>query len=165
MMKSWTIDTEAMKNKVIKLWEYFFPSKVKEVGRQLVCNEVTCLECNETLISYSRHDYKTCSCPNKAMVDGGTAYGRYGAKDLNKIETFYVYDDDDFKFVRRYAARGGRGVDGKGPLTWVKLKDMNDDWLVAVLAYYPEGTDNSHLRLIQKEIDYRKKHRSSGKNV
>ena len=92
------------------------------------------------------------------MVDGGQVYGRYGAKDLNKLDCFYVYDDDDFKFVRRYATRGGRGIDGKGPLTWTKLKDMNDDWLQAVLDYYPEGTDNAHLRLIKKEINYRKKY-------
>lgn len=154
-----------MKNKILKLWRYFFPSQVVEVRRELVYNEITCLECNESLVSYSRHDYKTCSCPNEAMVDGGQVYGRYGAKDLNKIDTFYVYDDDDFKFVRRYASRGGRGVDGREPLTWTKLKDMNDEWLQAVLLYYPKGTDNSHLRLIQKEIDYRKQSRSRGKNI
>lgn len=153
-----------MKNRFLKLWRYFFPVKL-EIQREIIYNEVTCLECNESLISYSRNDYKTCSCPNQAMVDGGQAYGRYGAKDLNKIESFCVYDDDDFKFVRRYASRGGRGIDGRGPLTWVKIKDMNDGWLQAVLDYYPEGTDNSHLRLIKKEINYRKKYRSYGKDI
>lgn len=145
-----------MKNRILKLLRYIFPLEFREVKREMVYNEVTCLECKESLVSHTRHDYKTCKCPNEAMVDGGTIYGRYGAKDLNKIETFHVYDDDDFKFVRRYASRGGRGFDGRHQLTWTKLKDMNDEWLQAVLDYYPEGTDNSHLRLIRKEINYRK---------
>jgi hypothetical protein len=99
------------------------------------------------------------------MIDGGNDYVRYGGKDLSKVEIFTVLDTDDFKFVRRYASRGGRGVDGKQPLTWTKLCDMNDEWLQAVLDYYPEGTDNPHLTLIKKEIEYRKKYRHNGKNI
>jgi len=124
---------------------------------KIVYNQVTCLECKEVLISEYRHDYKTCSCPNEAMIDGGHEYVRYGGKDLSKIEVFTVFDTDNFKFVRRYASRGGRGVDGKEPLTYTKLCDMNDSWLQAVLDYYPTEADNSHLRLIKKEIKYRKK--------
>lgn len=153
-----------MKKKFIKLWRCFFPVKL-EIESKVVYSEITCLECNESLASYSRHDYKTCSCPNQAMIDGGTDYTRYGAKDLTKVELFTVFDTDDFKFVRRFASRGGRGIDGRGPLTWVKFKDMNDKWLQAVLDYYPEGTDNSHLRLIKKEIEYRKKTRNYGKDI
>jgi hypothetical protein len=99
------------------------------------------------------------------MIDGGNDYVRYGGKDLSKVETFTVLDTDDFKFVRRYATRGGRGVDGKQPLTWTKLCDMNDEWLQAVLDYYPEGTENPHLTLIKKEIEYRKNTRHNGKNI
>ena len=124
---------------------------------KIVYNQVTCLECKEVLISEYRHDYKTCSCTNEAMIDGGHEYVRYGGKDLSKIEVFTVFDTDNFKFVRRYASRGGRGVDGKEPLTYTKLCDMNDSWLQAVLDYYPTEADNSHLRLIKKEIKYRKK--------
>ena len=122
----------------------------------IVHSQVTCLECGEVLVSEHRHDYKTCSCPNETMIDGGNAYVRFGGKDLSKVDTFTVFDTDDFKFVRRYATRGGRGVDGKQPLTWTKLCDMNDEWLQAVLDYYPEGTENPHLTLIRKEIEYRK---------
>ena len=131
----------------------------------IVHSQVTCLECGEVLVSEHRHDYKTCSCPNETMIDGGNEYVRYGGKDLSKVETFTVFDTDDFKFVRRYASRGGRGIDGRQPLTFTKLCDMNNEWLQAVLNYYPEGTDNSHLRLIQKEIDYRKENRHNGKNI
>jgi len=123
--------------------------------RQIVYNSVKCLVCGETIISYHRHDYVTCSCPNQAVVDGGTEYLRYGAKDMDKIEIHTVYDTAPFDVVRQYATRGGRGKDGKEPLKWVKLCDMNDDWLNAVLEY---GGAEWHQNLIKKEIEYRKEH-------
>ena len=126
--------------------------------RQLVYNSVICLECNETIVSYHRHDYKTCSCPNEAMVDGGTAYLRYGAKHMRNIKLFAIYADDEYEVVRKYATRGSRGVDGKQPLTWIPLKDMDDDYLEAVLDY---GGADWHLELIRKEIKYRENERSS----
>ena len=126
--------------------------------KQLVYNSVTCLECNETIVSYHRHDYVTCSCPNEAMVDGGTAYLRYGAKNMSKIKIFAVYTDDDFELVRKYATRGSRGKDGKDPLSWIAICDMDDDHLEAVLDY---GGVDWHLDLIRKEIKYREHERSS----
>lgn len=123
-----------------------------EMERQLVYNSVTCLECNETIVSHSVHDYKTCSCPNEAMVDGGTYYTRYGAKDMSKILKHTVYADDDFEIVRQYATRGGRGIDGTEPLSWTKLCDMNDGWLQAVVDY---GGEDWHIELIKKEIEWR----------
>ena len=120
--------------------------------RQIVYNSVKCLECNEVLVSRHRHDYVTCSCPNDAMVDGGNEYERYGAMDMTKIETHYVYADDDFEIVRKHATRGSRGKDGKQPLTWIAIADMNDDHLQAVLEY---GGDSWHLDLIRREIAYR----------
>jgi hypothetical protein len=120
--------------------------------RQIVYNAIKCLECGETIVSYSRHDYNTCSCPNEAMVDGGNEYERYGAMDMDKIEAKYVYVDDDFEIVRKYAVRGSRGVDGKQPLTYIAICDMDDDYLQAVLEY---GGADWHLDLIRKEIAYR----------
>lgn len=120
--------------------------------RQIVYSAVKCLECNEVLVSLHVHDYKVCSCPNQAMVDGGTCYERYGAKDMDKIEKRYIYDDDDFEEVRRYVYRGSRGKDGKQSLTWIAICDMDDDYLQAVLDY---GGHTWHIDIIKKEIDYR----------
>lgn len=120
--------------------------------RQLVYNSVTCLDCGEVLVSHHRHDYKTCGCDNQTMVDGGTAYQRYGGLDLKKVKPFLVYDDEPFYTVREYAERGGRGKDGTEPLTWVKLKDIDEDWLYAILDY---GGPEWHINLIKKEIEYR----------
>lgn len=121
--------------------------------RQLVYNAVRCLECDELLVSYSVHDYKTCKCPNSAMVDGGTAYARYGAMDMSRIEKIYVYDDDDFEVVRKHAVRGSRGPNGDQPLSWIAICDMDDDYLQAVLDY---GGADWHLNIIRKEIEYRR---------
>lgn len=120
--------------------------------RQLVYNAVTCIECLDTIVSYHRHDYKTCRCPNGAMVDGGTDYARYGAMDMKKIVHHEVFADDDFQLVRQYATRGSRGKDGMQPITYIPLKDMDDDYLQAVLEY---GGAEWHLDLIRKEIKYR----------
>lgn len=120
--------------------------------RQLVYNAVTCLECMDTIVSYHRHDYKTCRCENKAMVDGGLDYLRYGAKDMKKIVSHDVYADDDFEIVRKYAVRGSRGKDGLQPLSYIAICDMDDDYLKAVLEY---GGAEWHLDLIRKEIKYR----------
>ena len=120
--------------------------------RKLIYNATKCLECNKTIVSYHTHDYKTCGCPNQAMVDGGFDYGRYGAVSMDKIERIEVYDDEPFEKVRQYASRGGRGKDGTEPLTYTPICEMNDEWLEAVLAY---GGAEWHLNLIRKEIEYR----------
>lgn len=131
--------------------------KQEQKDKRIVVNMITCLECGEELVSHYRHDYKTCKCNNNAMIDGGCDYCRYGAKDMTKVKSMVLYEDDDFELIRKYHSRGGRGVDGREPLKFVPLCDMNNDWLQAVIDYYPEGMDNEHLRLIKKEINYRKK--------
>jgi hypothetical protein len=87
------------------------------------------------------------------MVDGGTAYLRYGGKDMRKLSLYTIYADDDFQLVRQYANRGSRGPNGDEPLTWIPLCKMTDDHLEAVLDY---GGADWHLELIKKEIEWRK---------
>jgi len=45
-----------------------------------------CLGCGVVLVSFHRHDFKTCSCKNETFIDGGCDYLRCGGKDLNKIQ-------------------------------------------------------------------------------
>lgn len=51
---------------------------------------VICLSCGSVLVSYTRHDYKTCGCSNAAMIDGGSDYTRYGAMSMDKIKLVNV---------------------------------------------------------------------------
>ena len=47
----------------------------------ILVNKVQCLDCLKILESTHRHDYRTCDCPNSAMVDGGKEYLRRGGMD------------------------------------------------------------------------------------
>ena len=109
------------------------------------------------LISRHRHDYATHvdSIGKEAyMTDGGT--GGYVRRSVNIIpaEDLTIYADDDFELVRTVAVRGSRGVDGNEPLHWIKICDMTDEHLQAVLDY---GGEQWHLDIIKKEIEWRKK--------
>lgn len=55
---------------------------------------ILCLDCGWMRISFNRHDFRTCPCPNEAMVDGGEDYLRYGAKSLDKIQVLDCYPLD-----------------------------------------------------------------------
>ena len=60
-------------------------------------NSIKCLKCEEVLISKRQHDFKMCSCDNRAFVDGGSVYSRIGANDLDKI---LIIKDEDVKDVK-----------------------------------------------------------------
>ncbi len=51
---------------------------------------VECLQCNKVLVSFHRHDFKSCGCPNGTFVDGGTDYLRVGGVDLGKIQMLRI---------------------------------------------------------------------------
>ena len=57
----------------------------------LALNSVKCLCCGEVLISKHQHHYVQCSCSNETACDGGLAYQRVLAKDLNKVEVLSKY--------------------------------------------------------------------------
>ena len=65
----------------------------KGIGN-IYCNAIKCLVCGWYLRSRNRHDAVYCKCENKAMVDGGSWYVRYGAKDMNKVGVKTIYFDD-----------------------------------------------------------------------
>ena len=81
--------------------------------KQIILNRVQCKSCGDVLTSYNRHDYKTCGCENETMIDGGTAYQRYGGKDLSLVDnSSTIYLSDDHMMNRSAAHWGGRGKDG-----------------------------------------------------
>ena len=62
-----------------------------EVIKVLTRNAVKCLVCNSVLESKHRHNYVQCLCGNEAAVDGGLAYQRILAKDLDLVENLCEY--------------------------------------------------------------------------
>ncbi len=109
--------------------------------------------------SRHRHDYVEHIDANGYLysVDGGMDYLRRGYEVPNYKE-LSLYEDDDFEVIRVTVTRGGRGIDGTEPLTFVPLSEMNDDWLEAAILYnekYGMG-DMVMNRLYKKEQEYRK---------
>lgn len=51
---------------------------------------IKCLACRRILVSFHRHDYKVCGCPNSTMIDGGHDYVRYGGKNLRLIQVLKI---------------------------------------------------------------------------
>ena len=126
--------------------------------KQLIYNSVKCLNCGEVLISHHRHDYKTCSCENKTMVDGGLEYLRFGGKDFSLIETNCLYDDEPFEVIREHVFRGGKGKSGKEELKYVKLSEVDNEWLGDIIDYENcIRPNNKYLKYYNKELEYRTK--------
>lgn len=53
-------------------------------------NRAMCPECKTIIESTYRHDFVMCPCANRAFVDGGNDYHRWGY-----VNTPLVYVDDD----------------------------------------------------------------------
>lgn len=82
-------------------------------------------------------------------IDGGVDYNRGSIVGID----IPVYEDDHFEVIRRFFCRGGRGVDGSEPLTYVPLFKMSNSWLEATIRYTP---NNYYNKFYQQELDYRK---------
>jgi len=123
---------------------------------QVVLNRVQCKNCAEILTSYNRHDYKTCGCENKTMVDGGTAYQRYGGKDLDLVDTsFTVYLSEDHLVNRDTAHWGNRGKDGKSSLSYKSVAEMSNDHLTNIIKDMSGRIEPWMEQIIAKELEYR----------
>lgn len=111
------------------------------------------------LTSRHRHDYVSHVDKNGEtyILDGGIDYIR---TSINKesSKSILVYSDDPHEKIREYVERGGRGKDGKEELKHVKLKDIDDDWLEAII-YFEEThrPDNPYLEIYKNEVLWRKK--------
>lgn len=130
--------------------------------KQLVYNSVVCLLCGEHLVSRHRHDFQQCSCENGSFTDGGYAYQRWGGKDLEAIQSHCIYDDEPHEVIRFYVERGSRGKNMEEPLKYIKLKDLDDKHLKAIIKYEEETRPNNRfLKIYKTEVKYRKKNGKS----
>lgn len=115
-----------------------------------------CITPDGTLLqSYHRHDYKTYKDANGEtyMIDGGCDYQRRSVNE-EPAEYFTVTTDDTHAMQRKCFHWGTRGKDGKQPLTWKPLRELDTDHIEAILEtqyHIPE-----HLReLFKNELSYR----------
>lgn len=125
--------------------------------KQLIYNSVTCLQCERVLVSKHVHDYQVCSCPQATMVDGGDNYGRYGGKDLALVQTNYIYSDAPHEQIREKVSRGSRGKSGREELKYILLKDIDDQYLQAIIDYEElNRPQNKYLPIYRAEQKFRK---------
>jgi hypothetical protein len=125
--------------------------------KKLIRNSVICLSCGEKLVSNHRHDFVKCDCDNGTYCAGGLDYQLYGGKKLELIVTDNVYSDAPFEIIRNVLMRGSRRKDGKQPLVYIALKDIDDEYLQVIIDYEElHRPNNIYLELYKQEKTWRR---------
>lgn len=129
--------------------------------RKLIVNRIKTPD-GTILTSRHRHDYVTYKDANGLdyMLDGGNEYQRYIIQESAPFENLSLYTDSPFEEIRKEFCRGGRGKDGRQPLTWVPIANMSNSWLTACIPYNIERGFNESIstEMYRKELEYRKEH-------
>ena len=114
--------------------------------------------------SKNRHDYVSHMDKNGEtyMVDGGKDYLKRSVNEIPAKELTMYLEPWTLGFhekAREVVKRGGRGINGDQPLTWVPICKMNDGWVKATIDYNANLglEDNWFTTLLVKEVEYRKK--------
>lgn len=106
------------------------------------------------LTSYNRHDYveyKDTLTKEVLMVDGGTDYLR---RNVGTYEELSVYDDGTHITRRSAVHWGTRGKDGKQPLVYKPIKDLDLDHIEAILKTQHQISD-FYKNVFKEELKYR----------
>lgn len=103
------------------------------------------------------HDYVTHLDKNGEtyMLDGGVDYIRRSG-NIEEAEDLSLYSDAPFEQLREVITRGSRGKDGSQPLTYIKLKDIDNEYLDALIDYEEElRPNNRYLTFYKQEKEFR----------
>jgi hypothetical protein len=106
------------------------------------------------LTSYNRHDYveyKDTITKEVLMVDGGTDYLR---RNMGTYEELSVYDDGSHLTRRSAVHWGTRGKDGRQPLVYKPIKDLDSDHIEAILKTQHQISD-FYKEILKDELKYR----------
>lgn len=144
------------------MWNTKYPRGVeKKLRNKLITkiNEVTivaskrvCTKCGDVLWSKERHDYVMCTC-TACTLDGGLVYSKWSGPS----KSLSVFSDAPFSVIRLNELRGGRGVNGDQPLTWVPIAEMSDNWLRSTIDYLEDRNMafGRHYKHLLMEVKYR----------
>ncbi len=106
------------------------------------------------LTSYNRHDYlthKDTITKEVLMVDGGNDYIR---RHVGTYEELSVYDDGSHLTRRSALHWGTRGKDGKQPLTYKPIKNLDSDHIEAILRTQHQLSE-FYKEVFKEELKYR----------
>ena len=126
--------------------------------KQLIYNAIRTPD-GTILVSHHRHDYVAHTDANGDYYsnDGGTEYIR---RSVNKIpaEDLSLYDDEPFEVLREHIFRGTFGEFGNESFRYVKLSEIDDEWLGAIIDYENEHRpSNPQLKWYYLENEFRNK--------
>jgi hypothetical protein len=126
--------------------------------RFLIHNSMQCLNCNDIIISKSRHNYVICSCGG-CSTDGGNDYIHRGWMDGIDFVTLDLYSTDPHWAIRPYISRSGFGAKGQkdyGTFRVTKLPDMSDNYILNTIAWLRQYGPENVINIFKNEIEYRK---------
>ena len=106
------------------------------------------------LTSYNRHnyvEYKDTITKEVLMVDGGTDYLR---RNMGTYEELSVYDDGTHLTRRSAVHWGTRGKDGRQPLVYKPIKELDSDHIEAILKTQHQISD-FYKEILKDELKYR----------
>lgn len=106
------------------------------------------------LTSYNRHnyvEYKDTITKEVLMVDGGTDYLR---RNMGTYEELSVYDDGSHLTRRSAVHWGTRGKDGRQPLVYKPIKELDSDHIEAILKTQHQISD-FYKEIFKDELKYR----------
>lgn len=123
---------------------------------QIIYNAIQCPD-GTILESRHRYDYKTHRdevTGEVYMCDGGEAYLRRG---INKIPATELSIDTSHphEVQREYFSWGSYGKDGKQEKYYIKLKDMTDEHIAAILRTQWQIKGQFSEKLFKDELEYR----------
>jgi len=90
------------------------------------------------------------------ILDGGTEYIR---RSVNKEEAkdISLYSDAPHSLIREKVSRGSRGKSGREELKYILLKDIDDEYLQAIIDYEESNRpQNKYLPIYRAEQKFRK---------
>ncbi len=110
------------------------------------------------LTSRHVHDYVTHIDTNGEYYqnDGGLDYFH---RSVNKeeAEDLSLYSDAPHEQIREVVSRGSRGKSGRDELKYILLKDIDDDYLQAIIDYETENRpQNKFIEIYKNEQKFRK---------
>lgn len=105
------------------------------------------------LESFHRHDFKMYTDKNGKTygIDGGLEYQRL-LGDIQDCTILSVDEDSSIIEIREHFKWGSYGKDGKQPMKTLRLCEMSDAHIRAIL----EGSYSDHVvNILKRELDYR----------
>lgn len=128
-----------------------------EEQRQLLVNKIICPD-GYILESRHRHDCRKHTTPDGKVysVDGGITSPDIWVQGSDSAELLFLYYGDSHEELREHFSWGSYGKSGREELHYIKLKDITEEHLTALIDYVKDGPVTEIRMLFMDEESYRK---------